>query len=634
MRQTYAPSLAPDGSSIAYLVREGGYPYAVRRTVDDEGVGTQREVRLPTAGTGPVTRVLHSPDGEWIACEVSPRGSERLNTWIVPTDGPASAARMLHTSDDVKTTLVEWDGSRLAMDAVTADGVTEARSVDPRSSTYRVLDRRTDSLLVAAEGGHALMRVGPRGSRELLLTTPDGRWLPLLPPDPGSMTERGVILPAAGAGDEDLAILVCSDHGGDRQRILRLGVSGQQVTSTELLANPDADVDEFVISEDCSTAAVLWNQAGVSHLELLTLGENQTMLTRRPIDLPGLVASDLTITGDGRLLGFTVEGPDLPRAVEVIRTDIGQAESLDPDRTARLVERGRGGDLPELVHYTARDGLELSGWLYRARGQDSAGEPGGEPQPVHIHLHGGPEGQSRPVHQDILAALADSGVTVFTPNIRGSKGNGRAFQHADDRYGRLAAATDVADTAQFLIDARVADPDRISLGGRSYGGYLALLTGCLFPGLFAGIVDACGMTSFETYFAGTEPWLASAAYPKYGYPMHDRELLERISPLNQVHHLDSPVLFIHGDGDTNVPPSESEQMAQALRARGGEPRVLTVPGEGHQFVRPESRRLIADAILDFLSGLGMVQHCDLTRFDAPEQEADGQLSNLHHRGYL
>ena len=164
MRQTYAPSLAPDGSSLAYIVREGGYPSAVRCTLDAEGLGKEKPLNLPV--DGPVTRVLHSPDGEWIACEVSPLGSERLNTWLVPTSERAGTTRRLHSPDDLKTTLVEWDGNRLAMDAVTAEGVTVARSVDPATGTFRVLDRRTDSLLVAAEGGHALMRVGPRGSRQ------------------------------------------------------------------------------------------------------------------------------------------------------------------------------------------------------------------------------------------------------------------------------------------------------------------------------------------------------------------------------------------------------------------------------------------------------------------------------------
>ena len=359
-------------------MREGGYPSAVRCTLDAEGLGKEKPLNLPV--DGPVTRVLHSPDGEWIACEVSPLGSERLNTWLVPTSERAGTTRRLHSPDDLKTTLVEWDGNRLAMDAVTAEGVTVARSVDPATGTFRVLDRRTDSLLVAAEGGHALMRVGPRGSRELLLIPPEGRWLPLLSPDPGAMTERGVILPQTGVGEDELSIIVCSDHGGERQRVLHLVIAGDRVDVTELIANPDADVDEFVISEDCSTAAVLWNQAGVSALELLTLGEGQSVLMRRPVELPGMVASDLTITGDGRLLALTIEGPNLPKTVEVLYTDIGQVESVAPQRTERLARRARARHVPELVHYTARDGLELSGWLYRGAGPVE--EPGGDDAPA------------------------------------------------------------------------------------------------------------------------------------------------------------------------------------------------------------------------------------------------------------
>ena len=606
LRETFGPSLAPDGAAIAYIVSDGDYPYAMRREILDGGVlGEPKPIPLPV--DGPVTRVLHSPSSEFIACEIAPRGSERTETWIVSPLAPDSAPRRLHIDADVKTTLVEWDRRYLAVDAVMADGVTEARSIDPRTNTYRVLDRRTDALLVAAEGGHALMRVGPRGGRELLLVAPDGRWVPLQSPDPGSMTERGVILPSNRSGDDELAIIVCTDHSGERTRVVRLGVNGEHATATEIIANNDADVEEFVISEDASTAAVLWNQGGISALELLSLDDDLNVHVRRSVELPGMVASDLTITDDGTLVALTVQGPNLPRHVEVLRTDFGQAESLDPERSARLVQRAQTARSPELVYYTASDGLELSGWLYL--GTDALAEDGHGlhgPQPVYIHLHGGPENQSRPVHHDILQALVDHGMTVFTPNIRGSKGQGRSFHHADDRYGRFAAARDVADTAAFLVEAGIADPARIAVGGRSYGGYLSLLVGCLAPGMFAAVVDACGMTSFDTYFRATEPWLASAAYPEYGYPMQDRELLAQISPLNQVEHLDSPVMFIHGDGDTNVPPSESEQMARALRARGQDPVTLLLEGEGHQFVKPASRERIAGDMVEFFRACGLL----------------------------
>ncbi|RAV33236.1 alpha/beta hydrolase family protein [Corynebacterium heidelbergense] len=613
MRHTYGPSLAPIGGRIAYIVRDGGYPYAVLADLTEDGVGPERPIRLPMEG--PVTKVLHSPDGKWIACEVSPKGSERLETFIVPTDPEqqdAAEAKSLRNTFDAKTTLVEWDHHLLAMDAVASDGVTEARLVHPETSRYKVVDRRSDSLLVAAEAEYSLMRVGPRGNRELLLTTPNGDWIPLLPPEPGAATEEGRIFLL---DPETLVVFLATDHGAQRRRIVRLTIDlpsspPRRSGVEELIASPDADVDEFVISEDMSTAAVLWNQDGVSILEVLILGADQRVMVRRTVDVPGMVAFGLSITDDGSLLSVTVEGPNLPPSVEILRVDGARVESCNPQRAQRLEERTAAVEAPELVHYTARDGLELSGWLYVAPDPSPRGT-------VYIHLHGGPEGQSRPVNHDCLTALVDSGVTVFTPNIRGSKGNGRAFLHADDRYGRFSAIDDVADTVQFLIDAHLAQRDAILLGGRSYGGYLSTLAAARYPDLVVGVVDACGMSSFETYYESTEPWLASAASPKYGYPMHDAELLMEISPLYKADQVLAPVLLIHGGNDGAVPIGESQQLRDALvEARGGDDGVefLVLPEEGHQFVVPASRELIATRMLEFFRGLGLVDRVDLSRF--------------------
>ncbi|WP_426707657.1 alpha/beta hydrolase family protein [Corynebacterium auriscanis] len=621
MRHTTRPSIAPAGDAIAYIVRDGDYPYAVQVALENGELGEERHVQLPVEG--PVTRVLHSPDGKWIACEVSPKGSERLETFTVSTDPAVPGAQALRNTHDAKTTLVEWDGTYLAMDAVASDGVSEARLVDPENSRYVVMDRRSDAVLVSSEAGFCLMRVGPRGNRELLLVTPEGQWMPLLSPQPGANTEDGHILPL---GENRIVVLVATDHNAERRRILRLVVEVDPQTGRprcleqeDLISGPESDVDEFVISEDLTTAAVLWNNDGVSSLEVLMLGEAQRVQVRRTVELPGMVAFGLSITDDGGLLALTVEGPNLPPTVEILQVDAGRVEPLDPDRSARLEERSRAGRLPtpELVHYVARDGLELSGWLYMPdpatavsnpeannaatnQGEDNAVATPDAARPVYVHLHGGPEGQSRPVNHDILSQLVSAGITVFTPNIRGSKGHGRAFSHADDRYGRFAAMDDVADTVTFLLDANLAHPGRVFVGGRSYGGYLAVLTASRYPDHFAGVIDACGMTSFETYYESTEPWLASAASPKYGYPMHDAELLLEISPLYKAEHITPPVLFIHGENDTNVPIDESQQLYEALRATGRTPEFLVVPGEGHQFVKPTSRTLIGDTMLEFI----------------------------------
>lgn len=630
MRQTYESSLAPDGRAIAFIVRDSGYPHAVQQEITPDGLGEERTVRLPVEG--PVTRVLHSPDGKWIACEVSPLGTERLQTWLVSTDPAVDGARPLRMDADMRATLVEWDNELLAMNAVDAKGINYARLVNPTNSKYEVIDRRTDSQLVAAENGFGLVRVGPRGHRELMLVGPNQQWQPLLPTDPGSTTDFGVLL--AHSGKPKLTAFVLSDHGAEQRRILRLGITpagevaddpesaildmkvGIDVDVEEFISNPDQDVEEFVISEDASTAAVLWNSGGVSTLEVLTLGiqpqtDDLRVMVRRNVELPGMVARELSISGDGELISLTVEGPGLAPTVEILRNIGGVIEPLDAERTERILALEEKNletmPAPELVYFVSQDGLELSGWLYlpeslRNNTSESADE--GLP-PAFIHIHGGPELQAKPIHHDILAAIVEAGYVVFTPNLRGSSGSGRAFEHAGDRYGRFAAIGDIAAARSFLVDAGLADPERITLGGRSYGGFMSLLASAWYPDDFAAIIDACGMTSFETYYQSTEPWLAQAAFPRYGYPYQDAELLRDISPLHRAEEMKAPTLFIHGEWDTNVPPRESGQMRNALDAYGVPTDFLVVEGEGHKFSKPKSRALIGETIIAFLADHAM-----------------------------
>lgn len=653
MRQTYESSLAPDGSAIAFIVRDSGYPHAVQQEITPEGLGEERPVKLPVEG--PVTRVLHSPDGKWIACEVSPYGTERLQTWLVSTDPEVDGARPLRMDADMRATLVEWDNDLLAMNAVDARGINYARLVNPTNSKYEVIDKRTDSQLVAAEGGFGLVRVGPRGHRELLLVGPGQQWQPLLPSDPGSTTDVGVLL--SHPGQEKLTAFVLSDHGAEQRRILRLGITPDRGTSTteprmeeaaageildmkvgievdveEFIGNPDQDVEEFVISEDSSTAAVLWNSGGVSTLEVLTLGlhpqnDDIRVMVRRNVELPGMVARELSISGDGELISLTVEGPGLAPTVEILRNIGGVIEPLDMERTERILALEEKNletmPAPELVYFVSRDGLELSGWLYlpeSVRNSSSDTSTSALP-PAFIHIHGGPELQAKPIHHDVLASIVEAGFVVFTPNVRGSSGSGRSFEHAGDRYGRFAAIADISAARAFLVDAGLADPDRIALGGRSYGGFMSLLASAWYPDQFAAIIDACGMTSFETYYQSTEPWLAQAAFPRYGYPYQDAELLRDISPLHRAEEMKTPTLFIHGEWDTNVPPRESGQMRNAMDAYGVPTDFLVVEGEGHKFSTPKSRALIGDTIIAFFAEHGV---CDAVPGTAAAAEVDNE----------
>jgi dipeptidyl aminopeptidase/acylaminoacyl peptidase len=109
------------------------------------------------------------------------------------------------------------------------------------------------------------------------------------------------------------------------------------------------------------------------------------------------------------------------------------------------------------------------------------------------------------------------------------------------------------------------------------------------------------MSDLSTFYRNTEAWIAAAAYPKYGHPISDRDLLDRLSPLLRVDALTAPLLLVHGGNDTNVPVGESDQMAQALRERGRTVRYLVFDDDGHEIAKRENRAALAGAVCDWLS---------------------------------
>jgi dipeptidyl aminopeptidase/acylaminoacyl peptidase len=326
---------------------------------------------------------------------------------------------------------------------------------------------------------------------------------------------------------------------------------------------------------------------GLSALGLLDLATGRQEAI--PV-LPRDVVDECRLLPDGKGLLLTAESWSDPRGVWTIDLVTGEQRPLS-SRGGHELLASRGAtsstvdivDLtrPELRRFRARDGLELTGWLYRP---DAPG-----PWPTMIHLHGGPEAQERPVYNSLFQSLVAAGVAVFAPNVRGSSGLGREFLRADDREKRYGAITDVADCVAHLTGAGIADPARVGVMGRSYGGYLTLAALVRHPELFAVGIDVCGMADFLTFYEHTEPWIAAAAMAKYGDPVADAELLTDLSPIHRIDRLRAPLLVVHGAEDTNVPVEEAEQVVAALARRGVPHRYLLFPGEGHDLLSTPNR---------------------------------------------
>ncbi|OBB22012.1 peptidase S9 [Mycolicibacterium peregrinum] len=604
----YGASLSPDATAFAHLVDDGGYPRAVQRFLRGWRASSSRDVELPVVG--PVTKVIHSADGHWLACQVAPEGGTRSQIWVVTTDPDDRDARRIdYWPPDAEGTaeLISWDGTQVAAILTGEDGVGSSCLIDPATGGTLILDRRSGGRLVDAWAGASLVRVGPRGYQELIML-----WglteIALLPSDPGSVTDFGVILddhtprrlrsgfegettlyyPAStyepGSTEGFVRALIRSDNGAAHARLLEVTVTAEGVTYHVVAERAGYELDEFVVSDDLSTVALLWNIDGRSELQILEYADESLSA---PIPLPGPVAGELSISAGGSMVAVTVQGPSLPRTVELV-----DPRSLEWERIDREPSSGPLTAAPTLERITARDGLELTGWLYR---------PQGETVGAVMFLHGGPEGQARPEYNEIFPALLEAGFAVLTPNVRGSGGFGRAFVHADDKELRFAAIDDVADCAQYLVDQGIAPVDRLACTGWSYGGYLTQAALAFHPELFVAGISICGMSDLNSFYHTTEQWIAAASYPEYGHPVADRDLLERLSPLPRADAMIAPLLLVHGGNDTNVPPDESRQMYEALVALGRTVELLIFDDDGHEIVKRENRAVLVDAVTRWLS---------------------------------
>ncbi len=608
VRVNYGASLSPDATAFAHLVDDGGYPRAVQRFLRGWRASSSRDVELPVAG--PVTRVIHSADGHWLACEVAPEGGTRSQIWVVTTDPDDRDARRVDIwppdAPEGTAELIGWDGTQVAAILTGDDGVGSSCLIDPATGETTVLDRRSAGRLVDSWAGASLVRVGPRGYRELIMLWGQ-REIALLPFDPGSTTDAGVILddhqprrlrsglegetaliePAKnyppGSSEGYVRALIRSENGASHARLMEVTVTAEGVSYHVVAERPGYELDEFVVSDDLSTVAMLWNIDGCSELQILEYAD-ETLA--EPIPLPGMVASELSISAGGSMVAMTVQGPSLPPTVELVDPRTREWERID-----REPSLGPLTGTPTLERITARDGLELNAWLYR---------PDREQIGAMIFLHGGPEGQARPDYNEFYPRLLEAGIAVLTPNVRGSGGFGRAFMHADDRELRFAAIDDVADCVQYLVERGHAGADRIACSGWSYGGYLTLAALTFHPELFAAGISICGMSDLNTFYRNTEPWIAAAAHPKYGHPVADRELLEKLSPLSRASALTAPLLLVHGANDTNVPVGESEQMYDALRGLGRTVELLMFDDDGHEIVKRENRAVLGEAMTRWL----------------------------------
>lgn len=250
------------------------------------------------------------------------------------------------------------------------------------------------------------------------------------------------------------------------------------------------------------------------------------------------------------------------------------------------------------VQYTSRDGLTIHGYLTLPAGR--------EPRNLAciVNPHGGPWARDGWGYNPEVQFLANRGFAVLQMNFRGSTGYGRKFWEASFGQWGLAMQDDITDGVQWLIGQGIADPRRIGIYGGSYGGYATLAGVAFTPDLYAAAVDYVGVSNLFTFMSTIPPYwkpMLDKMHDMVGDPERDRERLAATSPALHADRIGVPLLVAQGAQDPRVNKAESDQMVEALRARGIEVEYLVKDNEGHGFHNDENKFEFYEAMERFFT---------------------------------
>lgn len=270
----------------------------------------------------------------------------------------------------------------------------------------------------------------------------------------------------------------------------------------------------------------------------------------------------------------------------------------------------KGATLAEMhpLEIKTRDGLTQVSYLTLPPGSDSDGNGRPDrPLPMVLLVHGGPWGRDaygfNPMHQ----WLANRGYAVLSVNFRGSTGFGKAFISAGNLQWGHKMHDDLIDGVEWAIANGIAARDKVAIIGGSYGGYATLVGLAFTPDVFACGVEIVGPSNLNTLLASIPPYweaLRRQFYRRVGDPNTEggRKVLHDASPLFKADAIKRPLLIGQGANDPRVKQVESDQIVNAMKAKGIPVTYVLFPDEGHGFARPENNIAFNAVTEQFLQG--------------------------------
>jgi dipeptidyl aminopeptidase/acylaminoacyl peptidase len=343
------------------------------------------------------------------------------------------------------------------------------------------------------------------------------------------------------------------------------GVSAHQFTT-------DGKQLEFLVADDMNVypARVSVNGGAVERM----VGGKLAMssLDRAGACVAALVSTD-TMPGELHVL----EGGSLKKLT---------SHSADVLKDVALVT-------PEEVSFKAKDGNEVHGLLFKPVGYEA-----GKKVPFLLRIHGGPNGQDQHSFRQEEQIFAANGYAVLNVNYRGSSGRGQQYTVSISGDWGHKEVLDLHAGVDHVVQMGIADPNRMGVGGWSYGG---ILTNYLIASdnRFKAGISGAGV-AFPLAFYGHDQYIRQ--YDNEIGPPWEKGLdrwLKISYPFLQANKIKTPTMFLCGDKDFNVPLLGSEQMYQALKNVGTETQLIIYPGENHGIARPSFQKDRMQRYLDW-----------------------------------
>jgi dipeptidyl aminopeptidase/acylaminoacyl peptidase len=386
-------------------------------------------------------------------------------------------------------------------------------------------------------------------------------------------------------------IVFCSEQNG-WNHLYFIRVQGGK--ATEL--TPGAfDVEDVELTADKKSVLYTSNENDVErrHISLAFPqnfdGTDQMIVASRPLTRGKTIEWHPLMLADGKTIvcfGSSATSPAMPYYLTASDRQMIAASALPKDFPSdQLVE-------PQIVTFKSEDGLEIHGQLFlppHLRGETRLyhGVPEFPPSPALIFVHGGPPRQMMPgfhymyYYHNAYAQnqyLASRGYVVLSVNYRLGAMYGRAFREpANAGWRGSSEYKDVLAGAKYLQGLPYVDRKRIGIWGGSYGGLLTALALARNSDIFAAGVDSHGVHDWSALLGRR---LGEDA-PDY---KEAQKLAFDSSPVASVEGWKSPVLFMHGDDDRNVPFSQTTDLIQRLRRQNVDLEQIVFPDEIHDFL--------------------------------------------------